>query len=495
MRDSLRGKTIRGAAWTTVERFSSQAVGFVVSVILARLLTPADYGILGMLSVFIGFSQLFIDSGFTSALIQKKNRTDIDFSTVFWSNFAISLACYSILFVASPLIADYYKMPELKLMMRVLGLSLIVNATYTVQVTRLTAMLDFKTQAKVTLVNCVVSGVVGITLAVFGFGAWALIGQVLFTGLFASVAYASISGWRPGFCFSVDSFKGLFSFGSRILGASVLSVLYSNVAPLIIGRKYHAATLGQYTRANTLAALPGSVFQSTLGRVIFPVLSTIQDDDARLLLVYRRYSDVVMGVVFAAMFLLAAVSNPLVMTLFGAKWMPCAPYISLLAVAWSLDPLVVMSLNLIYVKGRSDIVLKLEIVKKLFAITLIVVAVQHGIVWLCMARILTGMVELALNWLACRRILKLSILQQLKSANVIVLTASVSALTAYAVSWVLARVMMGNAWAIALINLVVSSLVGVGLYCCLVKMCSLPFADDVVRTLKEIVSRMRSSGR
>jgi len=465
MSDSLREKTLKGAVWTGLERIANQVVGFVISIVLARLLLPSDYGLVGMLSVFLAISQLFIDSGFTTALIQKKNRTDIDFATVFWCNLVISVLCYAILFVASPFIADFYKMTALKGMMRVLGLSLILNALYTVQVTRLTALIDFKTQAKVSFTNCVLGGIVGISLAYCGFGPWALVAQSLFSGLYCGAVYWLISGWRPGFVFSYDSFRQLFAFGSKILAASFLHTLYSNISPIIVGRKYSPAMLGFYTRADGLVALPGNVFQSTLGRVIFPVLSSIQDDDVRLKAAYNKYLRVITSVVAPSMLMLAAVSEPLVLTLIGEKWLPCVPFLMLLSLGWMVDPIILVNLNMIYVKGRSDVVLKLEVVKKLIAIAIVVISVQFGVIWLCVGRVVYGYIALALNLHACGPFIGMSFLQQMREVWRIYLVGFVAASAAYCVSrYVGASDFLAGSWWHDCLQLIVSGLVGLSIY-------------------------------
>ena len=465
MSDSLKSKTIRGAAWTGFERIANQMVGFVVSIVLARLLVPSDYGVVGMLSVFLSISQLFIDAGFSSALIQKKDRTDADFSTVFWCNLVISSVCYLVLFIAAPWIAEFYHMPVLKNLMRVLGFVLVINATYTIQVTRLTTILDFKTQAKVSFANCILSGVVGVMMAALGFGPWALVTQSIFHSIFCSVAYWILTKWHPQLLFSTDSFKHLFAFGSRILAASCLHTLYTNISPIIVGRKYSAAALGVYSRADSLAALPGGIFQSTLGRVIYPILSSIQDDEQRLRAAYNKYLRIITSVVAPSMLLMAAISEPLIHTLIGERWLGCVPYIMILAVAWMVDPIVVVNLNMIYVKGRSDVVLRLEVVKKVIAIAIVVVAVQFGVIWLCVGRAVYSFIALGLNLHVCGPFIGMSFWRQMQEVWRIYASGIVAALSAYGVV-VASKIMQtqsGNWW-YSFGTLAASGVVGLGVY-------------------------------
>ena len=484
MSDSLKSKTIRGAAWTGVERIANQMVGFVVSIVLARLLVPSDYGVVGMLSVFLSISQLFIDAGFSSALIQKKDRTDADFSTVFWCNLAISTVCYITLFVAAPWIAEFYHMPVLKNLMRVLGLVLVINATYTIQVTRLTTILDFKTQAKVSFANCILSGLVGIIMAALGFGPWALVAQSIFHSSFCCIAYWFLTKWHPQFLFSKDSFKHLFAFGSRILAASCLHTLYTNISPIIVGRKYSAAALGIYSRADSLVALPGGIFQSTLGRVIYPVLSSIQDDESRLKAAYNKYLRIITSVVSPLMLLLAAVSEPLILTLIGERWLACAPFMMVLVIGWMLDPIIVVNLNMIYVKGRSDLVLKLEVVKKIIAIAIVVTAVQFGVFWLCVGRAVYGVVSVGLNLRVCGPFIGMSFWRQMQEVWRIYASAIFAALCAYGIVFASKSLLpQCGTWWYSFGTLAVSGTVGLGVYIMLAVIQRFDVVDEALSLL------------
>lgn len=491
MSESLKSKTIRGAAWSGFERIANQIVGFVVTIVLARLLVPSDYGVVGMLTVFLSISQLFIDAGFSSALIQKKDRTDADFSTVFWCNLAISLVCYIALFVASPWIAEFYHMPALKNLMRVLGLVLVINATYTIHVTRLTAILDFKTQAKVSFANCILSGIVGITMAAFGFGSWALVAQSIFRSFFCCVAYWVLTKWHPLFLFSTKSFRRLFAFGSRILAASCLHTLYTNISPIIIGRKYSAASLGFYSRADSLVALPGGVFQSTLGRVIYPVLSSIQDDELRLRAAYNKYLRVITAVVAPSMLLLAAVSEPLILTLIGERWVACVPYMMVLVIGWMFDPIILVNLNMIYVKGRSDLVLKLEVVKKLIAIAIVVTTVQFGVFWLCVGRAVYGVIAVGLNLHVCGPFIGMSFWRQMQEVWRIYASGIIAALCSYGIVFAAKILLPQNCnWWHSFGTLAFSGSVGFSIYIVLAVMQHFDVVGEALSLLSKAKSRL-----
>lgn len=434
MAESLKSKTLHGAFWTLLERLGTQLVGVVVSILLARILAPSDYGVIGLLSVFLSVSQMFIDCGFGAALIRKKDCSDIEFSTVFWFNLIAAMFFYAVLFFVAPFIANYYHMPILVNVLRVIGLTLIIQALYAIQVTWLTVAVNFKLQAKVSVLSCIVSGIVGISLACCGFGVWALVGQSLSMATFSGLLYWLLSGWRPQVVFSRFAFKELFGFSSKIVASSLLHTIYVNISPLIIGRKYTTADLGFYSRADSLAALPGGIFQGTLGRVIFPVLSSIQDDDNRLKAAYNKYLRLMTSLVAPSMLLLAACAKPLILLLVGEKWLPCVPYLQLLAMGWMIDPIVLVNLNVLYVKGRSDIVLRLEIIKKIIAIAIVVVALQYGVLWLCVGRVVYGYIALALNLRACGPFLGMSFWRQMREVAPIYVCAFMAAGCAYALA-------------------------------------------------------------
>ena len=464
MPDSIKAQTMRGVMWTGVERIANQSAGFVISIVLARLLLPADYGVIGIMNVFLGIAELFIDCGLSSALIQKKDRTEADYSTVFWCNIAMSTLCYALVFAASHWIAGYYRIPDLKGMLRVMGLILIINALYTIQGTRLTALLDFKTQAKVSFSSCVFSGAFGIWMACRGLGPWSLVGQNVFASVYRAIAYWIITRWHPSFIFSRASFNTLFAFGSRLLAASILHTIYVRIAPIIIGRKYSTEVLGIYSRADSLVTLPGSVFQSTLGRVIYPVLVTIKDDETRLRAAYNKYLRIITSLVAPSMLLFAAVSRPLILTLIGEKWIACVPFIMLLALSWMLDPIILVNLNILYVKGRSDIVLKLEIIKKIIAITIVVVSVQFGVIWLCVGRVIYTYIALGINLHACGPFIGMSFLAQMKEVWNIYLGSFVAACCAYAVGTMVPHVLTLSNWWTHLFTLVSACVCGGAVY-------------------------------
>lgn len=315
MSDSLKSKTVSGVLWSAIERFSLQGVQFIINILMARLLLPSDYGMIGMLAVFLQISQTFIDSGFSDALVQKKDRTETDLSTVFYFNIIISVLLYILLFIGAPYIAQFYRMPELTLVTRIIMLNLIFSSFAAVPKTILTIRIDFKTQSKISLISAVVSGVVGIIMAYKGTGVWALVVQSLLNALLITLLFFYCINWRPLKVSSKESFQRLFSFGSKLLFSRLIHALYYNLYSLVIGRKYSSAELGYYTRAEQFAILPSSNINAIISRVTFPILSNIQDDNVRLASAYRKYIKLASYLIFPLMVGLAAVAQPLVLLL------------------------------------------------------------------------------------------------------------------------------------------------------------------------------------
>ena len=414
MAENIKSKAFRGVVWTALERISSDFASFSIGIFLARLLTPSDYGTIGMLYVFLSISKTFIDCGFTHALIRRKTRTEEELSTAFWSNLSIAIVCYLLLFWGSPWIASFYNMKILCPLMRVLGLTLIVDALYAIQITRLTAEVNFKTQAKVTAVKILVGGVTGIAFAYNGFGPWSLVAYNMTSGITSIVLYYSITKWHPKLIFSKKAFSELFGFGVKLLAANLLHTVYTNISTLIIGRKYTSQDLGFYSRGDSFSGLPIGIYTSTFSRVIYPVLAKVQDDENELRRVYAKYLRLIAAIVVPSMLLFAGCMTPFIRVLIGDQWIPAAKFAMLLCFAQMFDPLTRVNSNILYVKGRSDILLKLEFIKKAIGISTVMIAVQFGVVWFCVGRVLYSIVAFVLNASFGGRFLGMSVFRQVK---------------------------------------------------------------------------------
>lgn len=414
MSESLKHKTLRGTLWSSIERFSVQGVMFVVMIIMARILTPEDYGLVGMLTIFIAISQSLIDSGFSQALIRKQDRSEIDNSTVFYFNIAVGVILYLILFFSAPLIAKFYNEPILVPLTRVISLSILINSFVVVQRALLTVNIDFKTQAKASFSAAIASGIVGITMAYTGWGVWAIVWYQI-TNLAVNVGLLWIfSKWRPQLVYSWQSFKELFFFGSKLAASGILDTLYNNIFLIVIGKIFKASDLGYYTRAQQFAAFPSSNLTGIIQRVTFPVLCTIQDDDERLQSVYRRFLRLSAFLIFPLMIGLAAVAKPLVLLLLKEQWEFAATLLSIICLSMMWYPIHSINLNLLQVKGRSDLFLKLEIVKKCVGIVILCGTIPLGLVAMCWGTVLSSLISLIINTHYTGKLIQVGFLKQIK---------------------------------------------------------------------------------
>ena len=397
MPDSLKQKAAKGVLWSAVERFSVQGVQFLIMIVMARLLTPHDYGLIGMLAIFIAVAQSLIDSGFSQALIRKQDRTEVDNNTVFYFNIVVSALLYLILYVSAPLVADFYNTPLLCPVMRVVCISIIFNSLAVVQRALLTIKIDFKTQAKAALTAAVVSGIVGIAMAYHGFGVWSLVTQQLFNlGINTGLLWL-LSKWRPRLTYSWQSFHELFAFGSKLLATGLLNTIYNNIYPIVIGKLFSASSLGHYTRAHQFSEFPSSNVTGIIQRVTYPVLCEIQNDDARLASIYRRFLKLSAFVVFPLMMGLSSVSKPFVNIMLGLQWGFCGQLLQIICFSMMWYPIHAINLNLLQVKGRSDLFLRLEIIKKILGVSVLCVTAPFGLIVMCYGSIFNSLVALAIN--------------------------------------------------------------------------------------------------
>lgn len=453
---SISSKSVRGVVWSAVESFSLQGVQFLIGIVLARLLTPSDFGMIGMLTIFMSVSQTFIDCGFSNALIRQKNTTEKDYGTAFLLNFIISLVAFGILFAIAPFVADFYNMPELESVMRAISTTLIINALFVVHKARLTRAVDFKTQSKVSLTAAVLSGGLGIYLAYNGFGVWSLVYQSICNSLLTLILITLLLKWFPRPGFHRESFNELFGFGSKILVASLISSIYSNLYNIVIGKRYSATDLGHFTRADQLGKFPSQNVAGIMSRVTLPILSQLQDAPARLRTVYEKYLKVTCFVVFPLMMGLAALAEPVVVLLLGDKWMPAVAMLQILCFGLMLDPVCNINLNLLYVKGRSDLVLRLEIIKKTIAVSILVITSFGGIVWMCVGSACYGYIATILNTRYTGQFIGLNTFRQIKQIA-----------PYYVLSLIMAAIVYGSSTLATgndLVRLVVGCVSGVAVY-------------------------------
>lgn len=412
--ESLKNKTIKGVGWSAADAFLGQGVTFVVGLVLARLLSPDEYGLIGICLIFTTVLNGIVDSGFSNALIRKKEVTDEDYNTMFITNMVISMVLYIILFICAPLVSDFFHRVELTALVRTTGLVLFFNALSITQVTILTKKIDFKTKTKASFVSAIVSGVIGIVMAFIGYGVWALVAQQLSKQLFYTICLWFLNKWCPKFTFYKKSFKYMWGFGWKLLASGILNNVWNQLYQVVIGRFYSPATLGQYTRAQEYAGLCSQNLTTIVQRVTFPVLSELQDDKKKLLVSYRKLVKVSMFVTVICMFALGAMAEPMIFSLIGSQWHQAATFLPFICITMSLYPLHAINLNMLQVQGRSDLFLYLEIVKKINSLIPIFIGVFVGVYWMLCASIFTGFIAFLLNSWFTGKFLNYSSWQQLK---------------------------------------------------------------------------------
>lgn len=435
MDQTLKSKTVKGLLWSSVERVGQQGVQFIVGIILARLLLVEDFGLIAMLTIFIAIAQSFIDSGFGSALIQKKNATFIDECSIFYFNIFVSLLGVLVLWISAPLIADFYDQPHLTILTRVLSLNLIINAFGLVQTNLLIKQIDFKTQLKASIIAAVVSGTIGIVMALKGFGVWSLVAQSLSNNIFRTMLLWVFSLWRPAPIFSFTSLIEMFAFGSRLLASGLLETIFSNIYLVVIGKLFSPVTLGFYSRAQGLQQLPVSNISGIVSRVTFPVFSSLQDDKPRLKRGVRKALTMLVMINFPMMVGIMIVAKPLVILLLTEKWLPCVPYLQLLCVVGMLYPLHVVNLNVLTAQGRSDLFFRLEILKKILVVIIIAVTYRWGIIAMIYGQILTSILAYFFNAYYTGKMVKYTISEQTKDLMPSLVLSVVMGLVVYSLKY------------------------------------------------------------
>lgn len=414
MAKSLKDKTVKGVGWSAIDNVFQTGVTFLVSIVLARLLSPDDYGLIGIVAIFTTVSTALINGGFTTALIRKKDASEEDYCTAFYCNLGISLVLYVIIFFCAPLIADFFGREELVALTRVSSVGLVIASLALVQQTRLTKRIDFKSQTKITMVAAVTSGAVGIISAILGAGVWSLVAQQLTNHVLRTVMLWWVNKWVPSLTFSKASFVDLFGFGWKMMVSSVLESVWKELYQAVVGKFYSPATLGQYTRSKQFSKLFSQNLTHVVQRVTYPVLSDIQDDKERMIAAYRRIIKMTMFVTAISMFFLGAVAEPLIYCLIGPKWDQAALYLPFICVVGSTYPLQAINLNMLKVQGRSDLFLGLEIVKKIIAFGPLSVGAFVGIIPMLCTSICTSIIAYFLNSYYSGKLLGYSSWMQIK---------------------------------------------------------------------------------
>jgi len=379
MAESVRNKFFSGLAWTFIQNIASRGLGFVFMILLTRLLSPGDFGLIGMLSIFIAISEVFILSGFGEALIQKKNCNDDDYSTAFYFNVAIAVVIYFILFCGAPLIASFYHEEQLVLLTRVLGLNFVLGSLNIVQQSKLTKAMNFKPLAILTLIGTFFSGVVGVTMAYFDYGVWALVAQTLCSTLLRVILFPFFTKWHPNRPFNVDSLRHLWNYGSKLLVTGIIGVVNRNLSNILIGRYYEKDQVGFFSRSQTFAAVPSETMFYVLSTVTFPALCEVQDDKDRLLSVYRKVLFNTMLVVSPVIIILALLAKPIVIILFTERWAACIPLLQALLLSRMFLPMGATHTSLLRSVGNTSLYMKLYFITSPLSLFAIGISIPYGV--------------------------------------------------------------------------------------------------------------------
>lgn len=394
---SLKDKTVKGVGWSAADAFLAQGVSFIVGLVLARLLSPEEYGLIGIVLIFTTILLSVVDCGFSNALIRRLKVTDKDYNTLFIFNILISIVMYGLLYVGAPFIAHFFERPQLLSLTRVTGLLLIFQALSIVQYTILSRNIDFKTKTKASLISAIISGVVGVAMAFLGYGVWSLVFQQLSRQLLYTVFLWIYIRWWPKLSFSFSSFKYMWGFGWKLLVSGLLDKIWTQLYQVVVGKFYSPATLGQYSRSKEYANIFSSNLTTIVQRVSYPVLSQVQDSQERMVSAYRRVIKTTMFVTAVILISMAAVAEPLIYCLIGPQWHQAATFLPLICISMSLYPLHAINLNMLQIQGRTDIFLYLEIVKKVIAIGPICLGIFINIYWMLVGTIVTGVIAFFLN--------------------------------------------------------------------------------------------------
>ncbi len=411
---SLKKQVASGIFWTFSQQFGSQIINFGSSIILARLLLPSDFGVIALFMVFIAIGNSLTDGGLTSSLIRTKDADDADFSTVFYFNIICSFLIYPIFYFGAPLIADFYKLDILIPVVRIYSLVIIISSFCSVQRTIYTKKMDFKTQFKIQIPVLIIGCLLAIFLAYKGYGVWALVISGLFNSIFECVQYWIYSSWRPKWLFDKKKFKYHFTFGYKITLSGLINTIFNNIYTIIIGKTFNVSTLAYYNRADSLKQLPVTNISTALNKVTLPLFAQIQDDNVQLKNVYKKIMKLVIFIIAPILTLIAAFAEPLIRFLLTEKWLLTAPFLQILCISGLLYPIHAYNLNVLQVKGRSDLFLKLEIIKKIIIVLTIIISFRFGIYGLLWGQVCSSIIAFFINSYYTGKFLNYPSIQQIR---------------------------------------------------------------------------------
>lgn len=480
MAGTVKNNASKSIFWSAIERLSVQSASFILSIIIARLVLPSDYGLIAMLAIFISLAQTFVDSGFSNALIQKQDRTEADFSTVFYFNIIVSLIIYLLLFFCAPLIAAFYNEPILTNLTKWVSLSFVLSSFAVVQRAKLTIIHDFKTQAIVSFASVIISGFCGIIAAAKGLGVWALVIQTLVNQGLTTVLFWVVAKWRPKYGFSIVSFRSLFGFGSKLLVSGIINTLYTHMYTIVIGKVYSSKNLGYYSKANNLGQFAPIAIANILHKALYPYQCEIQNENERLHSFFLTYLSMASFVSFPICFMLITISLPFVDCVLTEKWLPIVPLMRILCIAYMWYPISYINCQILNVKGRSDLFLKAEIIKKIFAVLLLLCCLPFGIEALCWSLVVYHVMDVVILIPFIKKVMQTGFFEEIKQLLPSFLLSSLTGL----IIFLLLRIIPSS-----FMQLLVGTVLYFVLYILMAKLLRMKEIDNILGFLKIILNR------
>lgn len=477
-----KSAVISGLFWKFLERGGTQGVMLIVSIVLARVLTPKAYGIIALTTIFINISNVFIQNGFNASLIQKKDADDIDFSTVFYITIFVAMFLYILIYIFSPLVAEFYNEPQLQNILKVLSIILILGAVSSVQTAIVSRNMMFRKLFLSSLVSVIVSGAIGIALAYCGFGVWALVAQQVSAQLITIIVLFTTIKWRPRMLFSLNRAKSLFSFGSKILASTLLDKIYNEVRGLIIGKMYSASMLGYYNRGQTFPQQIIVGVDGTIQSVMFPALSAHQDDIPTIKSMVRRSIKTSTFTVFPLMIGMAVLAHPIISIVLTDKWLPSVPYLQIFCFSFALWPIHTANLQAIKALGRSDIFFRLAMIKKVIGFIVLGITIPFGVFYMALGVLITGLIGAFINSYPNKSLLDYSFIDQAKDIFPAFLLSCFMGLIVYLVGYI--RMSTG-------ILLTVQVLSGIVVYIGTAKILKMEPLEYLLDSIKEILTDIK----
>jgi O-antigen/teichoic acid export membrane protein len=431
---NLKERSVKGVSWNLVEQFGLQGVRFVFGVILARLLTPDDFGLIGMITVFFTIAQIFIDGGFSLSYIQKGEVTKEDANTIFFTNLGVSIILYAIFWFTAPFIASFYNQPLLLDLTRVMALVLVVNSFNIIQMAQVIRAIDFKLRAKIILASTILSGSIGITCAYLGLGVWSLVVQQMANRIITTIGFWISSKWRPSLLFSTKSFSDMFSFGGWILLTGIIRTTMDNIYTLVIGKLFPVAQLGYYTKSKQLQHLASQNLTSSIGAVSFPVFSKLQHDHSALKRAMHNFSSNAMFFIVPIMVGLLVVAEPFILILLTEKWAPSIPFLQLLCLVGYLYPLHMVNVQALTAIGKARQSMVVEVVKNLLRLANIVIMHRFGVLYIIMGEVVVSLLSLYVNTFYIKRYLSYGLVSQLLELKLILIGGLLAGIAGYSLN-------------------------------------------------------------